>query len=109
MVAVAFFLCAFLAPIVGMVSSAATCGALVIVGYLMMGDVVNIDWTSFDSAIPAFVTIIAIPFTYSIANGIGLGFISYVVVMAAQGRVREVRPLMWVVSIVFLVTFAAFS
>ena len=108
-VAVAFFLCAFLAPIVGMVSSAATCGALVIVGYLMMSDVVNIDWASFESAIPAFITIIAIPFTYSIANGIGLGFISYVVVMAAQGRAREVRPLMWIVSVVFLVTFAAFS
>ncbi len=108
-VALAFFACAFLAPVIGMVSSAATCGSLVIVGYLMMRDVVNIDWESFEAAIPAFITIIGIPFTYSIANGIGLGFISYVVVMVAQGRAREIHPLMWAVSIVFLITFAAFS
>lgn len=108
-VALAFFACAFLAPVVGMVSSSATCGALVIVGYLMMCDIANIDWGSFESAIPAFITIVGIPFTYSIADGIGLGFVSYVVVMVSQGRIREIHPLMWAVSAVFLVTFAAFS
>ncbi len=58
---------------------------------------------------PTMLQAAGIPFTYSIANGIGLGFISYVVVMVAQGRAREIHPLMWAVSIVFLITFAAFS
>lgn len=62
-IALAFFVCAFLAPIIGMVSSSATCGALVVVGYLMMSDIGKIDWGSLEAAIPAFVTIMGIPFT----------------------------------------------
>ena len=108
-VALAFFVCAFLAPVIGMVSSSATCGALVIVGYLMMSDIGKIDWGSLEAAIPAFVTIMGIPFTYSITNGIGFGFITYVVVKVTQGHWRDIKPLMWIVSAAFLVTFVLFS
>ena len=108
-IALAFFVCAFLAPIIDMVSSSATCGALVVVGYLMMSDIGKIDWGSLEAAIPAFVTIMGIPFTYSITNGIGFGFITYVVVKVTQGHWRDVKPLMWIVSAAFLFTFVAFS
>ncbi len=102
---VLFFLCAFFSPLVGMVSSAATCGALVVVGYLMMTDVADIDWTRIEHAFPAFITIIGIPFTYSITNGIGFGFISYCIIMIFQGKVREIKPLMWVAAAAFLIMF----
>lgn len=104
-VGVLFLLCAFLAPIVGMVSSAATCGALVVVGYLMMSEIGAIDWKSPEIAFPAFLTIIGIPLTYSITNGIGMGFIAYVVLMIARGKIREIKPLMWVAALAFLAMF----
>lgn len=100
-----FIICAFFAPLVGMVSGAATCGALVVVGYLMMTSIGGIEWNRIESAFPAFLTIVGIPFTYSITNGIGLGFISYCLVMTAQGRAREVHPLMWGASAAFLFMF----
>ena len=104
-IGVLFIVCAFFAPIVGMVSGAATCGALVVVGYLMMTDVGEIDWKSIESAFPAFITIVGIPMTYSITNGIGMGFISYCIIKVAQGKIGEVKPLMWVASIAFLLMF----
>lgn len=104
-VGVLFVLCAFFAPIIGMVSSAATCGALVVVGYLMLTDVAEIDWKSIEHALPAFFIIVGIPMTYSITNGIGMGFISYCVIMLVQGRAREIRPLMWVAAAAFVVMF----
>ena len=104
-VGVLFALCAFFAPLIGMVSSAATCGALVVVGYLMLTDVAEIDWKRIEHAMPAFFTIVGIPMTYSITNGIGLGFISYCVIMLVQGRAREIRPLMWVAAAAFVVMF----
>ncbi|HIT45351.1 MAG TPA: NCS2 family permease [Candidatus Aphodovivens excrementavium] len=104
-VGILFALCAFFAPIIGMVSSAATCGALVVVGYLMLTDVAEIDWKSIEHALPAFFIIVGIPMTYSITNGIGLGFISYCMIMLVQGRAREIRPLMWVAAAAFVVMF----
>lgn len=104
-IGVLFVVCAFFAPIIGMVSSAATCGALVVVGYLMLCDVAEIDWTRIESAFPAFITILTIPMTYSITNGIGFGFISYCVIMAFTGRAKEVKPLMWVAALAFLAMF----
>lgn len=104
-VGVLFIACAFLAPVVGMVSAAATCGALVVVGYLIMTDIGEIDWHSIETAFPAFLTIIGIPLTYSITTGIGVGFISYVVIMVAQGKAREVKPLMWGAAFAFLLMF----
>jgi AGZA family xanthine/uracil permease-like MFS transporter len=104
-VAVLFLLCAFFAPIIGMVSTAATCGALVVVGYLMMTDVGEIDWTHIENAFPAFITIAGIPMTYSITDGIGFGFISYILIMLFCGRVKEIKPLMWVAALAFLIMF----
>ena len=104
-IGILFFLCAFIAPIVGMVSSAATCGALVVVGYLMMTDVGEIDWSHIENAFPAFITIVGIPMTYSITNGIGFGFISYILIMLFMGRVKEIKPLMWVAALAFLIMF----
>ena len=104
-VGVLFALCAFFAPLIGMVSSAATCGALVVVGYLMLTDVAEIDWKRIEHAMPAFFTIVGIPMTYSITNGIGLGFISYCVIMLVQGRGRDVHPLMWIATAAFAAMF----
>ncbi|NPD31177.1 NCS2 family permease [Eggerthellaceae bacterium zg-1084] len=100
-----FVVFAFFAPIIGMVSASATCGALVVVGYLMLTGVGEIDWSLPESAFPAFATIMGIPLTYSITNGIGFGFVSYVVVKVAQGKIAEVKPLMWVASLAFLLMF----
>ncbi len=104
-VGVLFVIFAFFAPVVGMVSASATCGALVVVGYLMLSDVTNIDWSKIELAFPAFVTIIGIPMTYSITNGIGFGFICYCIIKVFQGKAAEVKPLMWVAAAAFLAMF----
>ena len=104
-IGVLFLACAFLAPLFGMVSSAATCGALVVVGYLMMSEIGGIDWKTPEIAFPAFLVIIGIPMTYSITNGIGLGFVAYVVLMVARGKVKGIKPLMWVAALAFLLMF----
>lgn len=102
---VLFIIAAFFAPVISIVSSAATCGALVIVGFLMMTDVVDIDWTDLLEGFPAFMVIAGIPLTYSISNGIGMGFIAYVIVALVTGRARKTKPLMWVSAAAFLVYF----
>ena len=104
-IGVLFLVFAFFAPVIGMVSGSATCGALVVVGYLMMTSIGEIDWESIELAFPAFITIVGIPFTYSITDGIGLGFISYVIIMAVTGKIGQVKPLMWVASVAFLIMF----
>ena len=102
---VLFILAAFFAPVISVVSSAATCGALVIVGFLMMTDVVDIDWTDLLEGFPAFMVIAGIPLTYSISNGIGMGFIAYVIVALVTGRAKKIKPLMWVATAEFVVYF----
>ncbi|ACU94081.1 permease [Cryptobacterium curtum DSM 15641] len=104
-IAGAFVLCAFLSPIIGMISSSATCGALVVVGYLMMTEIGEIDWHDPALAIPSFLVIVGIPMTYSITDGIGFGFIFYCFVMLVTGRGRDVKPLMWIASAAFLAAF----
>ena len=104
-VAAAFLLCAFLSPLIGMVNGACTCGALVVVGYLIMTEVASIEWNRIELAFPAFLIIACIPLTYSITNGIGLGFISYCFIMVFQGKAKDVHPLMWAASAAFLVAF----
>src|SRR5215216_1185968 len=81
--------------------------ALVMVGYLMIRIVADIDWSVPEHSIPAFLTIAGIPLTFSIAAGIGLGVISYVIVMAAARRAREIHPLMWAIAPFFVAFFAA--
>ncbi|WP_043559994.1 NCS2 family permease [Actinomyces israelii] len=102
---VLFLLSMFLAPVVSMVPYEAATPALVIVGFLMMTQVTDIEWKSPEIALPAFITIIMMPFSYSITNGIGAGFIAYLVVQLARGRVKEIHPLMWVASLMFIIYF----
>jgi AGZA family xanthine/uracil permease-like MFS transporter len=81
--------------------------ALVMVGYLMIRIVADIDWSRPEASIPAFLTIAGIPLTFSIAAGIGFGVLSYVLVMTATGKAREVHPLMWAIAPFFVAFFAA--
>jgi AGZA family xanthine/uracil permease-like MFS transporter len=101
-----FLLSVFVAPLVEAIPSEAAVPALVLVGFLMMQQVKGIDWDDLEIAIPAFLTIVLMPFTYSISVGIGAGFIAYVVVKVARGKVRDIHPLMWVVAALFVVYFA---
>jgi adenine/guanine/hypoxanthine permease len=101
-----FLLAMFFTPLYSVVPIEAAAPALVIVGALMVRQITDIDLTDFRVALPAFLTIAVMPFTYSIANGIGAGFISYVVLAAATGRARSVHWLMWVVAVAFVGYFA---
>ena len=101
-----FLLALFFTPLVTVVPFEAASPALVIVGFLLITQVRSIDFTDYTIAIPAFLTIVLMPFTYSIANGIGAGFISYVVLRTAEGRARSIHPLLWVVAVLFAVYFA---
>lgn len=98
-----FLLSTFLAPLAGMIPYEAATPALVIVGFLMMQQVANIDWKDLVIGIPAFLTIVFMPFSYSITVGIGMGFISYSI-LAAVSR-RRVHPLLWIVSALFVLYF----
>ncbi|NLU73160.1 NCS2 family permease [Streptomyces sp. HNM0575] len=101
-----FGLALFLTPVLTIVPLQAASPALVVVGFLMMTQVKHIDWDRYDLAIPAFLTIAVMPFTYSITNGIGAGFIAYVVLKACVGKIREVHWLLLGSSVLFLVYFA---
>ncbi|MFI6482355.1 NCS2 family permease [Nonomuraea sp. NPDC050663] len=101
-----FLLATFLSPLVSVVPYEAAAPALVVVGFLMMTSVKSIEWDDFEISIPAFLTIVLMPFTYSIANGIGAGFVSYVLIKAVRGKAREVHPLLWVVAALFALYFA---
>ena len=102
---VMFLLTTFLAPLVAVIPYEAATPALVIVGFLMMTQIKNIDWDDMGIALPAFLTIIVMPFTYNISVGIGVGFVTHVVIRAIQGRGKEVHPLLWVVSGLFVIYF----
>jgi AGZA family xanthine/uracil permease-like MFS transporter len=109
----------FFAPIIGMVPPQATAAALVIVGFLMVsvlteaeaeaeGDtrkLAGIDFSRLEIGLPAALCIMLMPFTYSITNGIGFGFIAYVVIRAAQGKARDVNPFMWLAAAAFALYF----
>lgn len=101
-----FVVTIFLSPIAQIVPSEAAGPALVVVGVLLMGQIRNIDFTDLTMAVPAFLTMVLMPFTYSITNGVGAGFISYVVLKAATGKGRQVHVLMWIVAVVFAIYFA---
>jgi adenine/guanine/hypoxanthine permease len=103
---VLFLVAAFFTPLVQVVPSEAAAPALVVVGALMISQVRNLEWDDMSLVIPAFLTIALMPFTYSITNGIGAGVLSYVLLRVAVGRGREIHPLMWVISVLFLVYFA---
>jgi AGZA family xanthine/uracil permease-like MFS transporter len=101
-----FLLSTFLTPLVQAIPSEAAVPALVLVGFLMMQQVTGIAWQDVEIAIPAFLTIVLMPFTYSITVGIGAGFLAFVLIKLVLGKVREVHPLMWIVAALFVVYFA---
>jgi len=101
-----FVVALFLTPLTTVVPSQAATPALVVVGFLLMTQVKDIPWDDYDIAIPAFLTITLMPFTYSITNGIGAGVVSYVLLHVAAGRRREIHLLMWLISLLFVVYFA---
>ena len=95
----------FLAPLLGVIPAAATAPALILVGALMMAHAAEIDWHDLGAAIPAFLTIVAIPMTFSIANGLALGFLSYTVLGLLTGRGRQVSPFVYVLAAILLARF----
>jgi AGZA family xanthine/uracil permease-like MFS transporter len=103
---VLFLLATFLSPLVQIVPYEAATPALVVVGFLMMQQVRGIDWEDLEIAIPAFLTIILMPFTYSITVGIGAGFVTYVLLKVVRGKTAQVHTLMWIVAALFVVYFA---
>lgn len=101
-----FGLALFLTPLATVVPAQAAAPALIAVGFLLMAQVRHIDWEKYEIGIPAFLTIVVMPFTYSITNGIGAGFLAYVVIKAALGKAREVHWLLWGAAALFAVYFA---
>ena len=101
-----FLAAMFLTPLYEIVPIEAAVSVLVIVGAMMMAQVKEIDFTEFHIALPAFLTIVVMPFTYSIANGIGVGFIAYVVLAIVGGRAKKIHPLLYVVAFLFILYFA---
>lgn len=102
---VAFLVTMFVTPIAQVIPYEAATPVLVIVGLMMLAAAVDIDWKDYRISIPAFLTIVIMPFGYSIAAGIGVGMISYVVINAATGKMRAVKPLMWVTAGAFIIYF----
>ena len=102
-VAVMFLISLLFAPLIGLVPGFATAPALILVGALMMGDVGKINFQDFTDGLPAFLTIIMMPLTSSIANGFAFGFISFAFMKAATGKHKEVSWIMWLVSIAFII------
>lgn len=105
-VALGFLLSLFFMPIIAVVPAAATAPALVVVGAMMISQVEGIRWNEFSEALPAFITIAAMPFTYSIATGIALGFILYPFLKLVTGRGREVHWLTYLLGVLFILRFA---
>ena len=105
-VAVLFLACLVISPLAGSVPAYATAPALLFVGCLMLRDLVELDWEDTTEVIPAAVTALTMPFTYSIANGLAFGFITYAVRKLCTGRAREVHAMVWVIAAVFLFKFA---
>jgi AGZA family xanthine/uracil permease-like MFS transporter len=103
---VLFLLAIFLSPLVAVIPSEAAVPALVLVGFLMMQQVKGISWDDLEIAIPAFLTIVLMPFTYSITVGIGAGFLAYVLIKIVKGKVGAVHPLLWVICALFVAYFA---
>ena len=102
---VLFLAAMFLTPLIHLVPFEAVAPALVVVGFMMISHVSKIDWNDWGVALPAFLTFVLMPFTYSIANGIGAGFVTFVFLRTIQGRAREIHPLMWVVAAAFVLFF----
>jgi adenine/guanine/hypoxanthine permease len=102
---VLFLLCLFLSPLAGVIPPEATAPILIVVGYFMMRGIGEIEWRDPAIGIPALLTIGLMPFTYSITNGVGAGFVAFTAIRVMQGRFRDVHPLMYIVTAGFLFYF----
>jgi AGZA family xanthine/uracil permease-like MFS transporter len=105
LVAALFLVAMFFAPVATAIPGFATAPALILVGALMMQSVARVKWDEFSDAFPAFVTILATPLTFSIATGLSLGLISYTVVKVAAGKRREISPLLWILTALFILRY----
>ncbi len=102
-----FLAALFVSPLAGIIPPEATAPALILVGFLMMSVIRELPWDDYSVAIPAFLTIVVMPFNYSITDGIGWGFVAYTVIKLAGGRIREVHWMMVLASLLFVVYFAS--
>ena len=93
------------APLFGLIPAFATAPALIIVGAMMLKNIQGVNFDDFSDSIPAFLTIIMMPMSYSIANGFGFGFAAYVILKICTGKVKDVNPVMWVVTAIFVISF----
>lgn len=100
-----FLVLPFLTPIIAVVPAQATAPALIMVGFFMLASLKEVDWADFKEAFPVLITMIAMPLTYSITNGIGLGFILFTAMMIFSGKMSKVHPLMWVTTGAFIIYF----
>lgn len=107
-VGVLFLAALFIAPLAGSVPAYATAPALLYVACLMLREMTEIDWSDITEATPAAITVIMMPFTYSIATGLAFGFISYALLKLFAGRAREVHPAMWVVAALFVARYVLY-
>ena len=105
-VGICFILAIVFAPLAGLVPGFATAPALIIVGAMMMKNVLHVNFNDYSDSIPAFLTIVMMPLSYSIANGFGFGFTSFCLLKCLTGKRKEITPVMWVVTIVFMISFA---
>ncbi len=103
---VLFLLAMFFTPLTQVVPLEVAGAALVVVGVLMVSQIKDVDWSEFSIGFPVFLTIVVMPLTYSIANGIGVGFISWVIVRSLAGKAKGISPLLWIVAAGFLIYFA---
>lgn len=101
-----FLLAMFCAPLVAAIPSYATAPALILVGALMCGSLAKIQWDDFSEAFPAFLTLVGTPLTFSIATGLSLGLLSFTCIKVGTGKYRDISPLIWVLSLIFLLRFA---
>jgi AGZA family xanthine/uracil permease-like MFS transporter len=104
-VAALFGACIFAAPLVAIVPAAATAPGLIVVGFLMCRQIARIDFTALDTAIPAFLILLMTPLTFSISDGIGYGFVTYVAIKILSGRARDVGPVMYATAVLFVAYF----
>jgi AGZA family xanthine/uracil permease-like MFS transporter len=101
-----FLLAMFCAPLIAAIPIYATAPALILVGALMCGSIARVRWDDFSEAFPAFLTLVATPLTFSIATGLSLGLLSFTFVKLGTGKYREVSPLIWIRSLLFLLRYA---
>ena len=106
LIAALFVAAIFCAPLVAAVPTYATAPALILIGALMCGSLAQVDWNDFTEAFPAFLTTVATPFTFSIATGLSLGVLSFTFIKIGTGKIRQISPLIWILSVFFLFRFA---